>query len=536
MRALATFASPQLRSSRRSSCKSRSPKFRRSSQALGLGLIALLSPGCGDPESLLQDADPRSETSELGPPLGGTTTGAVQGPEISAGDWQPSFEEATSEEAKLESSSSTPSTTGTLQDSSAPDNSSGQDSGASTQEQPGDDTPGTGNPTDEVPGQTPDTETGSTGDNPDDSSEGEPPGDETPTPGDTPTLDPKGPQFGFQIDLSIPDPPLPDSNYRVLVFEFQAQNSELETPRAQPEVSELELRSVQPKVRFTSAGRASFILSSPDRSQLNAETGRSKPHAVAIYLDRNDDGAWSDNEAFIAVLPHSLVYEQANAEHPERWRMTKAGALGAKQLLDPEALLSAVPQTLPLLRLDAARSSPSIEGALENVRVRGVDFLAMVSQAEREDLANRYWSGHRPFDLYLRGKSASSWAAQPTGLPAGTLRAPPVIEIPGIKPEFTVTNWLVGYRRAIGAPLEEPNKFLTPDSEIIAEVCGAGQMVGFWIQEGAWASSPLGALYASWFSLGVGWGLVDANPQSAPFYYFPQLGLPLNNCSVKRKC
>lgn len=353
-------------------------------------------------------------------------------------------------------------------------------------------------------------------------SSGEPTDDTDTAP---PPLDPQGPQFGLRLDLELRGPAFAPGNYRAMIFEFQAQRSTQETPRAQPEASDLFVHPLQPRLSFTPSGKASLILRTPTPSRLDPETGRSKPHAVAIYLDRNDDGAWSPNEVFVAVLPNSLVYEQANGEHPERWRSTQAGFEGVQELLDPEPALTELPAHFELARLDANRPPVRIGGLFEQVLHRGVDFLALVSRAEYRALASNFWSGPRPADIFLRGEDAPGWELEAQGLPAGSRRELPLVEIPGIKPEFTATNWLVGYRRPVGAPLEAPDKFLTPDSELIAQVMGSGPIIGFWIQEGAWASSPLGALYAGWYSLGAGWGFVDVNAQNAPFYYYPQPSL-----------
>lgn len=514
------------------------PRARRPMLALGLGLLGLTLPGCGEdpPASRNQVTDSSGELTggiaDRVPTIGLTD----MGPE--AADWQPSFEELTGQDPRPSSSQSAGTSTQEAPPSSAADSTNN----STTSEKPGPTSASLSEASSTIPDSS--SQTGTSTET--DSDESTPTSSQTGTSTDTgeipdntqeAPLDPNGPQFGFQLNLHLQGPALPPGNYRAMVFEFEAHRSTSETPRAQPEVSELSVRPEQPKVRFTPAGNARFILRSPDQSRINPETGQSQPHAVAIYLDRNDDGAWSENEVFVAALPHSLIYEQANSEHPERWRKTKDGPQGAQDLLASEPTLSALPQTLSLARLDAARPAVRIGGLFENVKHRGVDFIASISPGERQDLASHFWSGPRPIDHFLRDTNKLRWTIQATGAPAGSRRALPVIEIPGIKAEFTATNWLVGYRRPIGAPLESPNKFLTPDSEIIAEVCvpRSSAALGFWIQEGAWASSPVGALYASWYALGVGWGFVAANTENAPFYYYPEPKL-MDDLKITTQC
>lgn len=555
------------------------------SQGLSLGLLGLMTPACGDDEPRSQAPETAGNTStgivttstlDYVPSLGVAGLGAGKGPGQNTGEWQPNFgstntpsssgagssdkgpDGATDTEAESTETASESASAGAPEPDSASAGASESDSGDTTdtesagasESDSGDTTDSESKGTTESAGESEsdagsDTQADSAteGDSGDatDSGSGETGGDQTPDPEEVPKIDPKGPQFGLKLKLRLPKPALPDTpSYRAMILEFEVHNSESETPRASPEVSNVRVRPVQPLLRFTAAGKASVVVSTPDKNSLDSVTGQSKPHALAVYMDRNNDGAWSSNESFIAVLPNTLFYEAANSEHPERWRMTKtknkSGMDRIHDLLSAEIPLVSIPTTLALDRLDAHRPVVSAGGLFESVSERGVDFIALISQAESEDLLNGFWSGHRPADMYLREKNAERWEIQAAGLPAGSRKEIPVLKFPGIKPQFTATNWIVGYRRPVGAPLVDPQSFLTPDSQIVAGVCNSSSPVmGFWMQGGAWASAPEAVLYASWFSLGEGWSFVAANPRNAPFYYYPAISDP-SRLAVSKSC
>lgn len=358
--------------------------------------------------------------------------------------------------------------------------------------------------------------------------------DDTSAPDEAVEVDPLGPRYGLRLDLNLEGPVDPGVTYRALVFHFEAQAPQSPTDPVWPALNQVETWSQgQPRLMFNAQGRAGLVLPTPGIDQVDASSGRSKLHGIAVYEDINSDGLWSDDEPFIAASPRVLSYQTGTDERPESWGYPATW----KDLVDPSEAryveLDFESPSLVLRRFDRHRAPGELRGKYEYIPPT-LSFVTMVSTLEMQDLSANFSSVSRPADLALREKVDPDpmWTLRAQGAVPVERRQSELITIPGIRPAYVSTQWIVGYQRPVGAPVQVPGEFLTRDSTLVSAACWKNyEVLGVRLDEGAWASSPEGALYAAWLSLGVGWGFVPISVEEAPSYQvrldeIPEQGVP----------
>lgn len=360
--------------------------------------------------------------------------------------------------------------------------------------------------------------------------------------------DPMGTQFGLRVELSIAAPFTSHDDFRALVFTFDSpgtkqslgdtETDENGDPMAHPAVSQIKLASYQPHLPFNKDGKAALILPTPLNEELNSSTRRSKPHAVTVYRDLNGDGVWNETEPFVAALPQTLSYIAASPGEAERWVQTP----NAASLLNGSGE-EPVQSSLTLHRLDRFRVPAKLHGQTGRLAATS-DFVTMLATAEMQDLSGNFMPSTRALDLHLRALPAGKFAIQPSALPPMPRSGGPDVNIPGIRPSYTATRWLATYRRPTGTPIEAPGEFLTPDSTLINGLCvprarktgnvgrSSREVIALWLDDGAWATGPEGALYATWLEMGVGWNFIPIDTSMA-FPWVDAASAPVSQSFIK---
>lgn len=342
--------------------------------------------------------------------------------------------------------------------------------------------------------------------------------DATDTGATPPEIDPEGPQFGYRLSLSLPGPRLQGKPLRALIFEIAAKNGGIPSPEGpDPDLSYEGNWDYQPSIRFNAANETALILPTPERAALDPVAKRAAPISLAIYVDTNQNKTWDSNEPFVAALPQSLIYAAAREGQKERWgRVAHLSQAGVRT-----AFLHDLDDVMSLTRLDKGRLAPKLRGRMSDVAPL-VGFMTTVSPSELVDLENNFLSVSRGEDLHLRASADDQWSFQNIFPPALERRSALPFRLPGIRPNYRSASWVVGYSRPLGAPLEAPGTFLTPDSTLLSGVCDSMgvrfNIAAIYIEEGGWANSPLGALYAAWLNLGVGWSYVPVESSASPYY------------------
>lgn len=336
-----------------------------------------------------------------------------------------------------------------------------------------------------------------------------------------PTHDPIGPQFGRKVILGVEGEPLiatEEAPYRAVILRYTpSEGSSPESP-VSIELQDISTLPIQPRLDFTASGKAAIILPTPPPDAIDPENAnRSQPHVLAVYRDINNDGSWMQTEPFVAALASPLIYQAQRDDQPESWVQAN-GLTAIGKFKDPFApkipenmVFPELPPVVSLSRLDSKRSNSTLTKGESSFVPPQMEYLTTMSTAELSDLPNNFVPGPRPLDVMLHPLDAPAFEIAASGIPKGPRSDAPFFSIPGIKPDYMTTRWLVAYQRPLGAPLLGPRQYLTPDSQIVGAACGLNSVsFALWIDSGAWADAPIGAIYAASMNIGEGWGFVRA--------------------------
>lgn len=337
--------------------------------------------------------------------------------------------------------------------------------------------------------------------------------------------------MGLVARLRIPGPRMGSDRLRMTVFDIKlwdAMDPRPSKPAFDATYERDAMWGWQPLIHPNQNGDAVVVIPTPPQERMavyfdgsvseKSQAYESSPlMGLAIYEDLDNDETWTPKrDPFVAALPGFLVYLSATKDAPAHWRLVRMNeVLGSYN--DIKIRSEKIDEDLDLARLDSLRQAPSLTGQTEEVEA-SISYLTLVSEAERLSLKDAFFPNTRAADIALREKDEERWTFTPRIAPSWWNREDPLVEVPGIDPDFSLTRWVVGYARPIGAPLAAPGSYLTPDSTLLAGVCPRGlslskfmAVAAFWLQSGPWASSPIGASYAAHYGLGSGWGFLNLN-------------------------